>query len=162
LSIEATGVVVEVAGRRTVFPQGAIAGGWTESIREHDEVVLQMRSGTVVRAAVAGVREARDVLRAAGVAPDQRAISVRLGVAERTGMRAVLVFLALLLAPISAGLTFGAVMGLGMAARHGSAAFGGAVVLAALAVLAGSALWALVRPLLTTTLHIGTDGVMIE
>jgi hypothetical protein len=51
---------------------------------------------------------------------------------------------------------------MGMTARQGGGAVCGAVVLAALAVLASSALWILVRPLLTTTLRIGTDGVVIE
>ena len=82
LSIDPAGVQVEIAGRRRRFARAEIAGGWTETFRDRDEVVLEMRGGTLIRAAVDGAAPARAVLRAAGVAPEQRAVTLRLGVAE--------------------------------------------------------------------------------
>ncbi len=156
LWIDAAGVEVEIGGRRHRFARAEIAGGWAESFRDREEVVLAMRGGTLIRAAVDGASQARAVLRAAGVAPEQRAVSLRLGAAETGGMRAVLVFLTMLLAPFSALLIAGA---LGLAFdRQGEAA----AVCGFFAVLAAAALVILTRPLVTTTLRIGTDGVIVE
>lgn len=160
LTLDDAGVVVEMGGRRLTFTREEIAGGWTETFRDREEVVLEMRRGLLVRAAVDGAREARAVLRAAGVGPHQRAIAFRLGVSETGGMRAILVFLTLLLAPITVALVGAAVM-LALA-RHGNEGGSGAVVAAVLAVLSGSGLWVMARPLVTTTLRVGTDGVVVQ
>ena len=156
LWIDAAGVEVEIGGRRHRFARAEIVGGWAESFRDREEVVLAMRGGTLIRAAVDGAPQARAVLRAAGVAPEQRAVSLRLGAAETGGMRAVLVFLTMLLAPFSALLIAGA---LGLALdRQGE----GAAVCGFFAALAVAALVILARPLVTTTLRIGTDGVIVQ
>ena len=71
LTIDAAGVDVEIAGRRLRYARAEIVGGWTESFRDREEVVIETRGGTLIRAAVDDARKAHDVLRAAGVAPDQ-------------------------------------------------------------------------------------------
>jgi hypothetical protein len=163
LCVDPSGVEVEIGGSRTSFARADICGGWTETYRDREEVVLETRSGVVVRASVGDIGQARAVLRAAGVAPEQRAVAIRLGVAAAGGMRAVLVFLVLIVAGVTATLIAGVVIEIGSGLKdHNPRDFPTAALLALLAVMAGSALWALLTPLLTTTLRIGTDGVVIQ
>ena len=73
-------IEVEIRGRRHGFPVEDVVSGWTESESTQgveSVVLLMMRDGTEVRLACAGHRVAEGVLRAAGVAPDQRAVKIR-------------------------------------------------------------------------------------
>ena len=145
------------AGGAGMAWEGVVAG-WTETFRDREEVVLETRSGTLVRAAVEGAAQAREVLRAAGVAPEQRAIAIKLGVGETRGTRAILIFMAMLLGPVAAILVLVFLLSLFV----WSGASGVALVIGGIAALAVTGLWLVVRPLVTTTVSIGTDGVVIQ
>jgi hypothetical protein len=156
LAVDEAGIVVEIAGRRHRFARADVAGGWVETFRDREEAVIETRGGTLIRVAVEDPPGALAVLRAAGVAPDQRAVTLRLGVGETGGMRAVLVFLTMLLAPASLVLGTTAVA---LVFQHQAQA---ALICGLLAAFAAGSLFVLARPLVTTSLRIGTDGVVIQ
>jgi hypothetical protein len=160
LEIDDEGVTLTIAGRCRRFARGDIASGWTERSLA-DDVVLQMRSGEIVRMLVADREQARTVLHAAGVAPEQRAVTLRLGVAEPSGSRVVMVFLALVVGGLAV------LTPIGFIALAVAGPFSGAPVLLAWVlgiplVLSLVAFNILLRPLITATLRIGTDGVVVE
>src|SRR5262249_19520379 len=117
LIVDAGGVTVELDGKVHRFARADILAGWTETSRKREAVVISTASGTLVRVAVANAREGRDVLRAAGVAADQRAVTMRLGVAEASGTRIGVTFVALLVLPFAAALLLAALV---LAASDGS------------------------------------------
>jgi hypothetical protein len=92
------------------------------------------------------------------VAPEQRAITFRLGVLGTGGTRAIRIFVAMLVGPVAAALVvlFVATVFLSSLSPLGW------LLLAGFTALSCMALWSLVRPLVTTTLSIGTDGVVVR
>lgn len=159
--IDEAGVEIEIDGVRRRFARSEIASGWTERFRTGgDDVVLQMRSGAIVRWRAADREEVPRALKAAGVAPEQRAVTLRLGVAEESGMRVAMIFLALIVSIL-------AVLALGALATIISRAANDAPIVAAILacvpfVLGYVGLDILLRPLVTATVRIGTDGIGIE
>jgi hypothetical protein len=119
-------------------------------------VVLETRTGSLVRATVEGPEQAREVLRAAGVAPDQRAVTLRLGADGDTIARSFFIFLALVLAPTTVGLAIATIV----------SAIGDfspvSLVLAGLSSFVGFGLWLVLRPLVGTDVRVGTDGIVVK
>jgi hypothetical protein len=155
------GLVVETRGRRVSFTREEIASGWTERFSAgSDDVVLQMRDGAVVRWRAGSGDDARAALRAAGVAPEVRAVTLRLGVAEPTPERVFMVFLSLLVAFCSlTAIAFGVLMAL---TAMGNAPATAVMMIGLPLVLSYVASLVLLRPLVTSTLRIGTDGIAVE
>ena len=137
-------VYVDLANRRGALLRTPVVAGWIETYVGREEVVLETRSGTLVRAAVEDPRRRREILLAAGVAPEQRAITLRLGADPDAGARAFFVFLAMVLAPVVAMLallTF-------LSVFSWSA---GVLVLGGITAFLGLGLWLVLRPLVSTT-----------
>jgi hypothetical protein len=152
------GLAIEIQGRRVRFEAGEIASGWTERFQAgSDDVVLQMRDGTIVRWRVGEGADARAVLRAAGVAPERRAVTLRLGVAEATAERVGLVAISLIVAFLSLVTILGGVV---FALTSGPAM--AAMMIGVSLVLGYVALQLVLGPLVTSTLRIGTDGIAVE
>jgi hypothetical protein len=155
------GVTLSRGRGRERFARGEIAAGWVERFREgDDDVVLQMRSGTILRFRAADQAQVRAALKAAGVAPEDRAVTLRLGVAEESGARVVMIFLAEIVAALALAVlaVFGAMFG---TANH-HPGLPELSLMGIAAALAGFGLYVLFRPLVTATLRIGTDGVVVE
>lgn len=163
VTIDEDGVTLEIARRgRRHLARGEIASGWTERFASGiDNVVLQTRSGETVRWRVDDPADARAALTAAGVAPSLRAVTLRLGVAGTSRSRFLLVFLALLLAPFML-IAFAAFLGSIIAATFGSDPVSVVLVSSFILGLGLLATTLLVRPLITSTVRIGTDGIGIE
>jgi hypothetical protein len=157
----ADGIEVVVGRKRTRFARGELAAGWMETYGNVEEVVLCTRSSTLVRAAVESRERGLELLRAAGVAPEQRAVSIRLGVTQTSGGRAALIFLATLFAPVALALAVGFVASFAVLLDRPGDAFV-CVVYGVLTAIGIGVEWLLVRPLVTTTIEIGTDGVILK
>src|SRR5262249_27058371 len=82
LEVTPDGLVVDAGRERRIFPRQAIAGGWIERPAAEVTVVVQMRDGGLLAAEVADNGAADEVLHAAGVAPEQRAVAIRVGGSE--------------------------------------------------------------------------------
>jgi hypothetical protein len=156
LVIDAGGVSLHLGKEAARFAREDIVAGWTETLTS-DTVVLATRSGALLRAEVGSAEQAAQVLRAAGVSADQRAVELRLGVPLSPGRRALHVFLA-----ITTMLLFAVFACVGLALLVIGQAAPAVAVFGALMVVTLAALAIVVRPLLTTTLRIGTDGVAVK
>jgi hypothetical protein len=158
--IDEAGVEIEMGGVRPRFARTDIASGWTERFRTgEDDVVLQMRSGTIVRWRAANAEEVLRALEAAGVAPNQRAVTLRLGVAENSGMRMVMIFLALILGILT---VFFLLFAAALITEVKGQLPGSAIFACVPPALGYFGLWAVLHPLVTATVRIGTDGVAVE
>jgi hypothetical protein len=155
------GVTVTSGSHVQRFALASIASGWTERFMAvADDVVLQTTSGDVVRIRVTSRDEARAVLQAAGVAPEQRAVTLRLGVSEPSGGRVMAVFLALIVGIFGAGAILGGLAFL-LSSFHGDP-LELIMPLVVPPVMILAAYRILLLPLVTATLRIGTDGIQVE
>jgi hypothetical protein len=158
LTIQNGLVLAQAGGQRRTFSVADVVSGWNElEGREGFETaVLLLRDGTVVRVGCFRHAVAESVLREAGVAPDQRAVKIRVRPGGSAIQRAVAI-LATFVAGIVA-LVFGAV---GLVALVNSSllfafAFGAIATGAAFGVKRHA------PALYATTLTIGSDGVAVE
>ena len=158
LTIQNGLILAQAGGRSRTFPVADVVSGWNEfEGREGFETaVLLLRDGTFVRVGCFRHAVAERVLREAGVAPDQRAVKIRVRPGGSATQRAVAI-LATFVAAIVA-LVFGAV-GL-VALVNGSLLFGFAFGAIATGCVFGVKRHA--PALYTTTLTIGIDGVVVE
>jgi hypothetical protein len=156
--IVANGMVeVQLRGRRRRFPVTEIVSGWTEADGEGQEetAVLLLRDETEVRAACPGHAVAQQLLQQAGVAPDQRAVRLRVrsGTSLGRARDIFLAFLAGIVALLMGVVSLGAVV-------SGSLLF--FVVFGAAAIGAAYSTRRSGRALVATTFSVGTDGVIVE
>lgn len=79
-TVEADGEALAVQRRRRRrIPLGDVAAGWLLRTADRGEVELELRSGEVISVEVFDAREADALLDAANVAPQERALTMRLG-----------------------------------------------------------------------------------
>jgi hypothetical protein len=158
LIVENGTVEVRMGGRHRQFPVTEIVSGWTEADGEGpgETAVLLLRDGTEVRAACRWHAVAQRLLQQAGVAPDQRAVRLRVRAGTSSLGRAWDIFLAFLAGIVAI------LMGLVslVAVVGGSMLF--FVVFAAACVGAAYGARRSGRALVSTTLSVGTDGVLVE
>jgi hypothetical protein len=76
---------VEAGGRQLRIPRKKIEAGWIEQTGERPTVILQARGGTTVYAEIDDATSAEQLLREAGVAPEQRAITMGIGFPPKLG-----------------------------------------------------------------------------
>ena len=154
------------AGRRALrWARADVVSGWSEPARggRGEAVVLGARSGVFVSFRVPESVRARDVLNTVGVAPGQRAVVIRLGVQEPGLWRAVMIFLAFIVTAIMALFVPVVVWMIASVIEGGDIPWSMPAGMVAVGVPAFVLLYnALVRPLVPTTVRIGTDGVAIE
>ena len=151
------GIEVETDGRSQRFAGDEIASGWTESFAGYDDVVLRMRDGAVVRWRARDAEEARAALQAMGIAPAHRAVTLRLGVADAMAVRAARILYSFVVTFAGLAACAGGII---VAARtHWTL---GAVTVGVSVVSTGIFLARMLAPLVTSTVHIGTDGIVIE
>jgi hypothetical protein len=153
------GLAIDMDGRTRRFSRDEVVSGWMEHFADGDiDVVLQMRRA-IVRWRASDEAEARAALDAAGVAPDRRAVSLRLGVAQggdgRGGVILLALFVSIIGAVAGAGGVFVAISSAPAERPLGVVVAGAAMLLTYLAV--GS----LLGPLIPSTVRIGTDGIVI-
>jgi len=163
LEIGADGrIVVEVSGDRRIFGKQELDGGWVESSGEHHSVVLRTRSGAVVIVDVPSAAAANELLHAAGVAPEQRAVAIPLGGAEPRASRRMLAVLAMVVSAFTLPfLLYPLGAAVAALARGSLAGLSDALVSAVAAALGAFALFMVVKPLITSTVVIGIDGVTV-
>ncbi|MGK4000917.1 PH domain-containing protein [Sorangium sp. So ce1024] len=159
--VDGGALCVQIGGRTRTIARGDVVAGWTEEGRGQGRVLLQIRTGEVIAADVTSAADGHALLEALGVAPEQRAVAVQLGSPHTPTRRFVLALVGLVslavAAPsalISAGLVM---MGLG-----GSDWLGTLALMGFLSVISGVGAWRCLRPLVGTTLRIGTDGLSIR
>jgi hypothetical protein len=162
LLVDGDGLRVSIGARTWRFAHAELASGWTERfLWVADDVVLQTRGGEIVRARAASREEARAILEAARIAPEQRAVTLRLGVAEPTAGRVLAIFLALFVGLSALGTVLGFV-GLALRGSFHDQPSQVALLLGLPLILMIVGWSILLRPLLTTTVRIGSDGIAIE
>ena len=168
LTIEGDTVEVSVGGRvRARFRRSDVVSGWTEpgSWGGCDSVVLVTRAGVEVCVALADREQGAAILLAAGVAPEQRAVKIHVRPGGSGGARTLRIFFSILTTLVLAGLlaltTYLYLRSYEVGRDTRSYIVSELISLISCAG-AGVTLWRLVRGLLTTTLTIGADGVVVQ
>jgi hypothetical protein len=160
------GVIEVVAGQtRRRLRVEDLVGGWSEpdpSLGD-ETAVLVARDGTEVRFASPRTEQVEALLRASGVAPDQRAVRMRVAPGQSTAGRAFSIFATfvsvMLLLP-SLSVTVWAVAAL--IAGEGISAAVAAALAGIFTIMFASTTRHFGRALFSTTLSVGTDGVVVE
>ncbi|WP_437298089.1 PH domain-containing protein [Sorangium sp. So ce426] len=153
---------VQIGGRTRTIARGDIVAGWTEEGRGHGRVMLQIRTGEVVAADVTGAADGHALLEALGVAPEQRAVAVQLGSPHPPARRFVLALVGLVSLAVAAP---SAVLSAALATvvlGGNDYWLGSLALMGALSVISSVGAWCCLRPLVGTTLRIGTDGLSIR
>lgn len=151
------------SGKALKWARSDVVSGWSELWPEGETVVLGARSGVFVSFVVPPGVRAHDVLNTIGVAPDQRAAVIRLGVQEPGLSRVVMLFLSLVLGGILVCLVPLVAWMLLAAVWQDELPWSIPVAILAVGLPTFAYLYhGLVRPLVPSTVRIGTDGVAIE
>jgi hypothetical protein len=156
-------LVVETGGRAQEIALEHVVAGWTAGFAGGDErVVLETRTGTLLSIEVGSAERAHELLLALGLAPEQRAVAMRVGTPATSGARFVFALLGLAAlavavpsAIISAFLLWAAVAGDRFLAA-------GLLVSGVVSLVFGTGAALLLSQLVTTTVRIGTDGVSLQ
>jgi hypothetical protein len=165
VSVEDGAIVVHVRGRTHRFRVEDAVSGWTEpeSKPDAETAVLQMRDGTEVRVSSVAPDAMERLLRAAGVAPDQRAVKIRVRPGASAAGRALAIlmtFVSVMFALVCFGMTLAAVFGMFFEAAAPLLVLIG--VLSLLGVGFGFVARSFGASLFSTVLTVGTDGVVVE
>lgn len=78
ISVGGSGIVMEQGSSARTYPAGSVLEGWIEEPGDRTTVLLRMRGGDVLSIDAPDLDGARRLLTAAGVAPDQQALRMRL------------------------------------------------------------------------------------
>lgn len=162
VTVDGGALRVQIGGRTQTIARGDVVAGWTEEGRGRTRVTLQIRTGEVVAADVMSTAVSHALLEALGVAPEQRAVAVQLGSPHTPARRFVLALVGLLsLAVAAPSALFSAALAV-ETLRGRDHWLGVLVVMGHLWVFTSVGVWLGLRPLVGTTLRIGTDGLSIR
>jgi hypothetical protein len=164
LTLEGDVLRVDAGWRNRIgIPLAHIVAGWTEGGAAGERVVLETRTGTLVSVEVPNVFEGQALLEALGLAAEQRAVAMRVGLPPTPGARFVLAFVALLLLAVALPfLLLTAVLFLELLRGTDGHTSSGLFLTGTVALLTGAGGALCLSPLVGTTVRIGTDGVSIH
>ncbi|MEP7124312.1 MAG: hypothetical protein ABJE95_25515 [Byssovorax sp.] len=156
LTLGREGLSIATRRLQRAYAPGSIADGWIDDAGEVVSVVLRMRDGDVISIETPTLREARELLRAAGVAAEQQVLRMRLAnPMSQVPVGGCIAAFGSLVLPIVLSIALIVIL----AAPPGDTARGVAVLIFAAATLV---LGLLVRALIPRQVVIGTDGIAVE
>lgn len=162
VTVDGGALCVQIGGRTRTIARSDVVAGWTEEGRCGGRVALQIRTGEVVAADVTSAADGHALLEALGVAPEQHAFAVQLGSPHTPARRFVLALVGLLSLTVAApSALFSAALAV-EALRGRDHWLGVLALMGPLWVISSVGAWLCLRPLVSTTLRIGTDGLSIR
>lgn len=160
--VDGGALCVQIGGRTRTIARGDVVAGWTEEGRGQGRVLLQIRTGEVLAADVTSAADGHALLEALGVAPERRAVAVQLGSPHTPARRFVLALVGLVSLAVAAPSALLSAALATVVLGGNDTWLGSLALLGSLSVIGGVGAWRCLRPLVGTTLRIGTDGLSIR
>jgi hypothetical protein len=161
-TVEGGALRVESGGHTRTIAVERITSGWTDGSVGGERVVLETRDGAVISIEVVSAAAAHALLQALGLAPEQRAVAMRVGVSPSRGARFLSALVGLICSVIAVPSALVAAVTVWAAVFQGDQAHAGLVPAVMMAGIFGAGAWLCFGQLIATTVRIGTDGVSLQ